>query len=86
MHVVFLKADAAVSSLSGTVGGPVWMNGQSMKPHLTGVFFFLLKMYLLIVLQGYFEEFPQIAPGEGLCLFIQQSGLWSYFLFFARQL
>lgn len=33
-----VRADAALSSLSGAVGGPVWMSGQSVKPHLTGLF------------------------------------------------
>ena len=44
------KADGALSSLSAAVGGPVWLNGQSMKPLLAGLL--ILKMYLLIVLQG----------------------------------
>lgn len=42
--------DGALSSLSGAVGGPVWLNGQSIKPLLAG--FLILKMYLLVVLLG----------------------------------
>lgn len=44
-----VKVDGALGSLSGAVGGPVWLNGQSMKPLLAG--FLILKMHLLIVLQ-----------------------------------
>lgn len=47
---VQFKVDGALSSLSAAVGGPVWLNGQSMKPLLSGLL--ILKMYLLIALQG----------------------------------
>lgn len=53
-----VKVDGALSSLSGAVGGPVWLNGQSMKPLLAGCV--ILKMYLLIVLKGTLKYIHQI--------------------------
>ncbi len=58
-----VRVDSALSSLSGAVGGPVWLNGQSMKPLLAG--FLILKMYLLVVLQGTLKASTKAA--EDLC-------------------
>lgn len=68
-----VKVDGALSSLSGAVGGPVWLNGQSMKPLLAG--FLILKMDLLVVLQGTLKASTKAS--EDLCHATADSFLFS---------
>lgn len=74
-----VKQDAAPSSLSGAVGGPVWLNGQSMKPLLAG--FLILKMYRLIVLWATLKASTAAAKDPCHATILRRFCRWVYYKF-----
>lgn len=75
------KVDAALSSLSGAVGGPVRLNGQSMKPLLE---FFYGKNALSHCTVGLFKMILQIEAAQDLCKHLSSIGTVVFFKCFVR--